>query len=105
MPPTELPEKPEEIPLKCVIIVEAEIPLGTASNAIAILGVSLGSRLPNIVGPVVIDGSTQVTTRTSLAFSRLQICLECLVGILPELLLGEKASSGKRCGEVFQDLA
>lgn len=57
MPPTELLEKSEEILLKCVIVVEAELPLGLASNAIAILGVSLGSHLPSIVGPVVIDGS------------------------------------------------
>jgi hypothetical protein len=56
MPPTELAEKPEEVLSKCVLVVEADLPLGVASNAIAILGVSLGSHLPNIVGPGVTDG-------------------------------------------------
>jgi hypothetical protein len=42
---------------KCVIIVDGSLPAGIITNAAACLGFSLGSVLPDEVGPVQIDAS------------------------------------------------
>lgn len=44
---------------KCVLVLDAELPLGLLANTAAILGVTLGSKLPEIVGPDVYDGEGQ----------------------------------------------
>jgi hypothetical protein len=42
---------------KCVIIVDGSLPAGIITNAAACLGFSLGSVLPDEVGPVQVDAS------------------------------------------------
>jgi hypothetical protein len=42
---------------KCVIIVDGSLPAGIIANAAACLGFSLGSVLPNEVGPIQVDAS------------------------------------------------
>ncbi len=41
--------------LKCVVVLDAELPIGVAANIAAIMGVSLGKRFPGIVGADVYD--------------------------------------------------
>lgn len=41
--------------LKCVMIIDAELPLGVIANTSAILGVTLGKQVPEQVGPDVLD--------------------------------------------------
>ena len=41
---------------KCVLVLDENLPLGLAANTAAILGVTLGKRLPEIVGADVRDG-------------------------------------------------
>lgn len=41
---------------KCVLILDAELPLGLLANAAVILGATLGSRIPEVVGEDVYDG-------------------------------------------------
>lgn len=41
---------------KCVIIVDETLPVGLAANTAAILGITLGARIPDIVGANVLDG-------------------------------------------------
>lgn len=41
---------------KCVIVVDEKLPLGIIANTAAILGISLGARLPEVVGKDVRDG-------------------------------------------------
>lgn len=43
--------------MKATIIVKNSLPLGLIANATAVLGVSLGAMLPEIVGPDLLDGS------------------------------------------------
>lgn len=45
---------------KCVIILQEDLPPGMASNTAAILGITLGQRLPDIVGPDRPDRSGEV---------------------------------------------
>lgn len=40
---------------KCVIILEESLPLGAAANTAAILGITLGMKLPDVVGSDVLD--------------------------------------------------
>lgn len=42
---------------KCVIVIDPHLPLGLIANAAAILGITLGKRLPQVVGADVIDQS------------------------------------------------
>lgn len=42
---------------KCVLVADAALPAGVLANTAAILGVTLGARLPRLVGPDVTDGS------------------------------------------------
>lgn len=41
---------------KCVIVVDESLPLGLMANTAAILGITLGARLPGVVGADVRDG-------------------------------------------------
>lgn len=41
---------------KCVIVVDEALPLGLIANTAAILGITLGARLPEVVGADVRDG-------------------------------------------------
>lgn len=45
---------------KCVIIVDEALPVGLIANTAAILGITLGARLPETVGGDVHDGSGHV---------------------------------------------
>ncbi|MCM1364827.1 MAG: DUF2000 domain-containing protein [Faecalibacterium sp.] len=40
---------------KCVIIVDEKLPLGNAANTAAILGITLGTKIPEVVGEDVTD--------------------------------------------------
>lgn len=40
---------------KCVLILEENLPIGIAANTAAILGITIGSKKPNIVGQTVQD--------------------------------------------------
>lgn len=42
---------------KCVIVVDATLPIGLIANTSAILGVTLGREVEDIIGPVVMDGA------------------------------------------------
>lgn len=41
---------------KCVIVVDESLPLGLIANTAAILGITLGAKLPKVVGADVRDG-------------------------------------------------
>ncbi|MBD5112487.1 MAG: DUF2000 domain-containing protein [Ruminococcaceae bacterium] len=41
---------------KCVIVVDENLPIGIIANTAAILGITLGARLPDVVGANVRDG-------------------------------------------------
>lgn len=45
---------------KCVIVLDGALPQGKSANIAAILGISLGRALPEVVGPDVSDGSGTV---------------------------------------------
>lgn len=42
---------------KCVMIIDADLPLGEIANTAAVLGITLGGKLPGYVGENVADGS------------------------------------------------
>lgn len=42
---------------KCVMIIDEQLPLGIAANTAAILGITLGKKLPEVVGSDVMDQS------------------------------------------------
>lgn len=42
---------------KCVMVVDERLPLGMIANTAAIMGITLGKRLPEAVGADVVDGS------------------------------------------------
>lgn len=44
---------------KCVMIIDENLPLGIIANTAAILGITLGKKLPEVVGQDVWDGSGQ----------------------------------------------
>lgn len=50
---------------KVVIVVDPGLPLGRLANTVAYLALTLGQRLPSLVGPDVIDGSGLVHRGTS----------------------------------------
>jgi hypothetical protein len=50
---------------KAVIVVDPGLPLGLLANTVAYLALTLGQRMPLLVGPDVIDGSGQVHKGTS----------------------------------------
>lgn len=47
-------------PMKCVIIINDSLPVGLIANTATVLGISLGQRVPDLVGPDVVDGSGSV---------------------------------------------
>lgn len=40
---------------KCVIVVDEDLPLGIVANTAAILGITMGMKMPNVVGNDVLD--------------------------------------------------
>ena len=42
---------------KCVMVMDERLPLGLMINAAAIMGISLGKAIPQMVGADVVDGS------------------------------------------------
>ena len=51
---------------KCVMVIDAALPLGVLANTAAMLGITIGQRLPQIVGADVTDASGQVHTGISM---------------------------------------
>lgn len=47
----------EQQPQKCVMVIDERLPLGFAANTAAILGITLGRRLPQAVGKNVCDAA------------------------------------------------
>ena len=45
--------------MKCVMVIDAELPPGVAANTSAVLGVALGKHTSGLVGPDVTDASGQ----------------------------------------------
>lgn len=45
--------------MKCVMVIDTELPLGIAANTSAVLGVALGKHTPGLVGPDVTDATGQ----------------------------------------------
>lgn len=78
--------------MKCVMVIDAELPLGLIANTSAVLGMTLGKHLPDQVGPDVIDGSQQIHLGiTTVPFSMLRGDKE-LLKELRERLYGEEFS-------------
>lgn len=46
-----------ECNMKCVMIIDSELPIGIVANASAILGITLGKHIPEQIGSDVIDAS------------------------------------------------
>lgn len=42
---------------KCVMIIDADLPLGEIANTAAVLGITLGGRIPGVIGADVGDGA------------------------------------------------
>lgn len=42
---------------KCVMIIDETLPLGLIANTAAIMGITLGKEMPEVVGPKVYDGT------------------------------------------------
>ena len=40
---------------KCVMVIDERLPLGIIANTAAILGITLGQKLPGVIGPDVVD--------------------------------------------------
>jgi hypothetical protein len=51
--------------LKAVIVLDPSLPLGLLTNAAAYLALTMGQRLPSLLGPDVVDGSGLVHQGTS----------------------------------------
>jgi hypothetical protein len=47
--------EPEDVPARCVIVVDEALPAGLAANAAAVLALTLGARAPGLRGPDVDD--------------------------------------------------
>ncbi|WP_240475735.1 DUF2000 domain-containing protein [Herbaspirillum rhizosphaerae] len=48
-------DSPQTIPQRCVIIVDAALPVGKAANAAAVIALTIGQRHPELVGPALVD--------------------------------------------------
>lgn len=46
--------------MKCVMVIDSELPTGIMANTASILGITLGKQFPELVGEDVVDGSSQV---------------------------------------------
>jgi len=51
------PDEPVTEPSRCVIVVDATLPVGRAANAAAVVALTLGKRHPDLAGPDLIDAS------------------------------------------------
>lgn len=45
--------------MKCVMVIDSALPIGIVANTSAILGITLGKHIPELVGPDVVDASNQ----------------------------------------------
>ena len=45
---------------KCVMVIDGNLPLGIIANTAAILGITLGKKMPEVVGEDVTDGSGNI---------------------------------------------
>lgn len=45
--------------VKCVMVIDSELPVGLVANSAAILGITLGKRIPEQVGEDVVDASNR----------------------------------------------
>ena len=45
--------------VKCVMVIDSELPLGLLANTAAVLALTLGKKIEGIIGPDVVDGSGQ----------------------------------------------
>lgn len=78
--------------MKCVMVIDAELPLGLVANTSAVLGMTLGKHLPEQVGTDVMDASEQIHLGiTTVPFSMLRGDKEMLKD-LRERLYGEEFS-------------
>jgi hypothetical protein len=88
---------------KCVMVIDANLPLGLIANTAAMLGITIGQLHPEIVGPDVIDGSG----KTHLGISMVPISMlkgdETLLGDL-RLRLFEQEFAGLTAVD-FSDVA
>ncbi|HEY7357644.1 MAG TPA: DUF2000 domain-containing protein [Ktedonobacterales bacterium] len=50
----------DESSAKCVMVIDAQLPVGLAVNTAAVLALTLGSRMEALIGPDVADGSERV---------------------------------------------
>ena len=50
----------KEVNKKCVMIIDAELPVGLIANTSAILGVTLGKHFPDQVGTDVLDATDKI---------------------------------------------
>jgi hypothetical protein len=50
-------EGPVVEPTRCVIVVDAALPVGRAANAAAVIALTLGKRHPHLAGPDLVDAS------------------------------------------------
>ncbi|WP_034913956.1 DUF2000 domain-containing protein [Erwinia sp. 9145] len=46
--------------LRCVVILNSDLPAGKAANAAAVISLTLGQRHPHFVGPELVDGNGSV---------------------------------------------
>lgn len=46
--------------MKCVMVIDSELPIGVIANTSAILGVTLGNQIPEQVGDDVVDASNKM---------------------------------------------
>ncbi|WP_042144303.1 DUF2000 domain-containing protein [Paucisalibacillus sp. EB02] len=80
--------------IKCVLLIDSELPLGYLANTAAVLALTIGKRAEGIIGPDVVDGSGQIHTGiTTIPLPILKTTREDLQA------LKQKISS-----EAFQDL-
>jgi hypothetical protein len=42
---------------KCIIIIDVELPIGLIANTAAVLALTLGNKIKDIIGPSVVDGN------------------------------------------------
>ena len=92
---------------KCVLVIDGALPAGVAANTAAILGITLGKRFPEIVGPDVADAAGRVHTgitgspipilkgdRALLHDLRERLCTEEFSGLLT-VVVGELLRGGR----------
>lgn len=50
----------DERAVKCVLVIDEQLPIGLAVNTAAVLALTLGSKIEALIGPDVLDGSERV---------------------------------------------